>query len=103
MVCRCQQCHKSVEPMPPPRKWKVATALYWFGLLLVSPLYGGILGLSIVLLPAFCTMTWAIGAASRLATTWTCPSCGAEMHRFEAAPRARRVRVHRRAHELQPT
>jgi hypothetical protein len=53
---------------------------YWVALLALAPVFGGIVGLSLVLVPVLLSMSLSIGTLSRLAGTWSCPDCGTEVH-----------------------
>lgn len=69
-----------VEPVPPPRKWRRILVAYCLVLLVLAPLFGGIVGLSLVLVPILLSMSLAIGTLARLASTWSCPDCTRELH-----------------------
>jgi hypothetical protein len=92
----CHHCNSTVEPIPPSKKWKVAIVLSSLALLVLAPIFGGIVGLSIVLVPILLAIGMMVGPIARMATTWKCPECDGEIHapeRTEGAPgsAARRV------------
>lgn len=89
----CAHCARDVVPEPPATRWKVLLGAYWLGFLALVPLFGGIVGLSIVLVPALLAMALGLGAAARMATSWTCPDCHRELHRPDDLHDA--YRVHR--------
>lgn len=69
-----------VDPVPPLPRWKILMVIYWVALLALAPLFGGIVGLSLVLAPILLAMGLAIGTLARMASTWTCPNCKAALH-----------------------
>jgi hypothetical protein len=80
MECHCPHCDRMVEAVPPLPRWRFLLIAYWVALLALVPLFGGIVGLSLVLAPAMLAMGLAIGTLSRMSTTYRCPVCKAEVH-----------------------
>ena len=80
MEVDCHHCNSTVEPVPPSRKWKFGIILASLSLLVLAPLFGGIVGLSLVLVPILLAIGMMVGPIARMATEWTCPNCGGEIH-----------------------
>jgi hypothetical protein len=94
-MVHCNRCNTTAEPVAPPFRWKVLLILDWIAMLALTPLFGGLLGLNIVLVPLLVAMGGSIGTLTRLATTWTCVSCGAEVHTPSKSERPRRAPARR--------
>jgi hypothetical protein len=100
----CHHCNSTVEPVPPSKKWKVAVVLAGVSLLVLAPLFGGIVGLSLVLVPILLAIGMMVGPIARMATEWKCPECDGEIHPPEPVREAHATRARRRFwHRPHPT
>jgi hypothetical protein len=90
METRCNRCDKTIAPVAPAKRWTYLMVAYWGALFVLAPLFGGIVGLSLVLAPAFLAMGLAAGTLAQLASTWTCPECKHEVHAPEPVATPRR-------------
>lgn len=85
----CPSCKDTVEPVPPKSAWKVATVLFWIAAMVTAVGFSLLLGLNVVLVPAWLLIGMSVGVAARRASEWTCPTCA-----YELAPAPRVVEEH---------
>ncbi len=75
----CKACKEQVSPRAPRTAWKIATLLFWLAALATSLVFSLLLGLNVLLVPAWLGIGMAVGVAARRAAAWSCPACSAEL------------------------